>query len=572
LIGTEGWGLFFHRPFRGSFDLRGAEGRFEAVSAPSRPEERPLPLDVFVIRADTPGAVAAEYAGLTGKPAMPPKWALGYMQSHRTLAGHDEVISIAETFRRKKLPCDALIYLGTGYTPAGWNTGHGSLDFNPKVFDKPADILNRLHAEHFKVILHVNNAPRTLHGEIPPAEGEQPGRDQIATYWAKHERPLALGVDGWWPDDGDELPIEARLARHRAYFHGSLTARPNQRPFSLHRTGYAGMQRYGGWVWSGDVFTLWDTLAAHVPIGINFSLSASPFWGSDTGGFTPTRELSGELYVRWFQFSAFTPSFRSHGRLWHTRLPWGWNTGELGPNEVVAGTEGSAVPDPSELHNPHVEPICRRYLELRYRLMPYLYTAVREAHDTGMPIMRALWLHYPDDPKAVSRGDEYLWGRDILVAPVIEKGTTHRMLYLPRGPWYDYWSRTPVMGGQEITRYVNLSTMPLYVRAGAILPLDPPRQYVAEPTDQPTILTIYTGADGDFVLYDDDGVSLDYLRDVATWTRLRWDDQARSLTIEPDPRSARKSDQARRFVVRLVPTNRSRSVDYTGQRTVVKWD
>jgi alpha-glucosidase (family GH31 glycosyl hydrolase) len=572
LIGTEGWGLFFHRPFRGSIDLRGAEGRFEAPGQSRRPEELPLPLDVFVIQAETPGAIAAEYAGLTGKPAMPPKWVLGYMQSHRTLAGPDEVIQIAETFRKKRLPCDALIYLGTGYTPAGWNAGHGSLEFNPKVFDKPAEILDRLHAAHFKVILHVNNAPRTLHGEIPAAAGEQAGSDQIATYWARHQRPLALGVDGWWPDDGDELPIEARLARHRAYYHGSLAARPNQRPFSLHRTGYAGMQRHGGWVWSGDIFTLWDTLAAHVPIGVNFSLSASPFWGSDTGGFTPMRELTGELYVRWFQFSAFTPSFRSHGRVWHTRLPWGWNTGELGPNEVVAGTEGSVAPDPSELHNPQVEPICRSYLELRYRLMPYLYSAVREAHDTGMPIMRALWLHYPDDPKAASRGDEYLWGRDILVAPVVEKGTTHRKLYLPRGRWYDYWSRSPVMGGQEITRYVNLSTMPLYIRAGAILPLDPPRQYVAEPTDQPTTLTIYTGADGEFVLYDDDGASLDYLRDVATWIRLRWDDRGRNLTIEPQERSTIKPDRPRRFQVRLVPANAARTVEYRGQRTVIEFD
>jgi len=572
LIGTEGWGLFFHRPYRASFDLRDAQGYFEARTASSRAEERPLPLDVFVIRADAPRAVVSEYAALTGKLAMPPKWALGYMQSHRTLAGPDEVIDIAQTFRRKKLPCDALIYLGTGYTPAGWNRGHGSLDFNPKVFDKPAEILDRLHAQHFKVILHVNNAPRNLHGEIPPARGERPGPDQIATYWARHEGPLKLGVDGWWPDDGDELPVEARLARHRMYFDGSLATRPGRRPFSLHRTGYAGMQRYGGWVWSGDVFTLWDTLAAHVPTAVNSSLSSSPIWGSDSGGFTPTRELTGELYVRWFQFSTFTPSFRSHGRVWHTRLPWGWNTGESGPNEVVAGTEGSAPPDPSELHNAQVEPICRRYLELRYRLMPYLYTLVREAHDTGMPIMRALWLHYPDDPRATARGDEYLWGRDILVAPVVEKGTTHRRLYLPRGLWYDYWSPAPVMGGQEITRYVNLSTLPLYVRAGAILPLDPPRQYVDEPTDQPATLAVYTGADGEFVLYEDDGASLDYLQNVATWTRLRWNDHARSLTIEPDEKSTKKPDRPRRFQVRIVPSNMSRSVEYRGERASVNFD
>jgi alpha-glucosidase/alpha-D-xyloside xylohydrolase len=572
LIGTEGWGLFIHRPYRGSFDLRDAEGRFEARLEPGPASDRPLPIDVFVIRADAPAVVLEEYAGLTGKPAMPPRWALGYMQSHRTLAGPEEVLDVAETFRRKRLPCDALIYLGTGYTPSGWNTGHGSLDFNPRAFDKPADMLNRLHEQHFKVILHVNHAPRTLHGEIPPTPDEAAGPDRIATYWERHKGPLGLGVDGWWPDDGDELPIEARLARHRMYHNGSLAARPGQRPFSLHRTGYAGMQRLGGWFWSGDVFSLWDSLAAHVPVGINASLSVSPFWGSDTGGFTPTKELTGELYVRWFQFSSFTPSFRSHGRSWHTRLPWGWNTGELGPAEVVEGTEGSAAPDQSELHNPQVEPICRRYLNLRYQWMPYLYSAAREAHDTGMPIMRALWLHYPDDPQAVACGDEYLWGRDILVAPVVEKGVTKRTLYLPRGRWYDYWSRTPVMGGQEITRYVNLGTMPLYIRAGAILPTDHPRQYVDELADQPTTLQVYTGADGEFVLYEDDGVSTDDLRAGASWTRMRWDDRSRTLTVEPLEKSARKPDRPRRFEVLLMPRNVLRPVEYAGQRVEVKFN
>jgi alpha-glucosidase/alpha-D-xyloside xylohydrolase len=572
LIGTEGWGLFFHRPYRGTFDLRGAEGRFEARRGPAGPQEAPLPLDIFVIRADPASAVVSEYAELTGKPALPPKWALGYMQSHRTLAGPEEVVKIAETFRSKRLPCDALIYLGTGYTPSGWNTGHGRLDFNPRVFDKPADMLNRLHEQHFKVILHVNNAPRTLGGEIPPAPGEQLGPDRIATYWEQHKGLLALGVDGWWPDDGDELPIDARLARHRMYHAGPLAARQSVRPFSLHRTGYAGMQRFGGWLWSGDVFSLWDTLAAHVPVGINASLSVSPFWGSDTGGFTPTKELTGELYVRWFQFSSFTPSFRSHGRAWHTRLPWGWDTGELGPGEVVAGTEGSAAPDLSELHNPQVEPICRRYLTLRYQWMPYLYSAVREAHDTGVPVMRALWLHYPDDPEAVARGDEYLWGRDVLVAPVVAKGASSRSLYLPRGLWYDYWARSPVMGGQVVTRYVNLATMPIYVRAGAILPTDPPRQYVDEPTDRPMTLNVFTGTDGEFVLYEDDGMSVEDRDSAASWTRLRWDDRSRTLSVEPGEKSGKGSARSRTFEVVLIPRNARRSVGYSGQRVDVKFD
>jgi alpha-glucosidase/alpha-D-xyloside xylohydrolase len=571
LIGTDGWGLFVHRPYRGAFDLRDADGRFLPRQESGNATDAPLPLDLFVIHADSPLAVLSEYAAITGKPALPPKWTLGYMQSHRTLAGPEEVQGVAETFRRKGLPCDGLIYLGTGYTPSGWNTGHGTLEFNPKVFDKPADILARLHEQHFKVVLHKNAAPRTLHGHIPPADGETLDRTHIANYWDRHRPLMKLGVDGWWPDDGDELPIESRLARHRAYSDGWLTDRPDQRPFSLHRTGYAGMQRSGGWVWSGDTFCLWSTLAAHVPVGVNASLSMTPFWGSDTGGFTSTKELTGELYARWFQFSAFTPSFRSHGRVWHTRLPWGWNTGEIGPNEVVRGTSGSAAPDVSELRNPEVEPICQRYLTLRYQLLPYIYTAAREAHDTGLPLMRALWLHYPDDPKSVACGDEYLWGRDILVAPVVQKGVSQRTVYLPPGEWYDYWSNARVMGRQTVPRYVNLATLPLYVRAGAILPLDPPRQYVDEPTDKPLTLKVYPGADGEFVLYEDDGASLDYLRDIATWTRFKWNDRSRTLTIEPHERSAGKAGAPRRFEVWLVPGNARRTVDYAGQRAEVKF-
>ena len=187
--------------------------------------------------------------------------------------------------------------------------------------------------------------------------------------------------------------------------------------------------------------------------------------------------------MRWFQFGAFCPLFRAHGRDWHLRLPWGWNTGEIGPMELRGYSDGAAHPDPSELRNPHVEPICRKYLELRYRMLPYIYTAARQCADTGLPMIRAMWLHHPDDPKAVATGDQYLWGRDLLVAPVVEKGAISRRVYLPRGTWFDFWTEERVEGGRDIERPVDLETMPLYVRAGAVIPLDPIRQYSSEPVD-----------------------------------------------------------------------------------------
>jgi alpha-glucosidase (family GH31 glycosyl hydrolase) len=543
VIGTEGWALFFHTP-EGRIDLRDDKGRFI-------PKTNGV-LDLFVIDVREPSDALAEYIRLTGRPAMPPKWALGYFQSHRTLAGPEEPLEIARTFREKKLPCDALIYLGTGYCTNGWNTGHGSVTFNTNAF-VPENI-RALHDENFKVVLHVNRAPRNL--------------ADIQQYWSRHQETFALGVDGWWPDDGDELPLESRLTRHRCYYEGPLQDRPNARPWSLHRTGYAGVQRYGGWIWSGDTDSKWETLAAHVSVGLNHGLSLTSFWGSDTGGFYPTRELTGELYTRWFQFSAFCPSFRSHGRTWKLRLPWGWNTGDYGP------IENNRNVDPSELHNPDVEPICRKYLELRYRLLPYNYTMAREAHDTGLPMMRALWLHYPDDAEAVKLGSEYLWGRDLLIAPVIEKGATSRRLYVPAGTWYDWWTGDKVRGKRWIDRPVDLATLPLCARAGAIIPLDPIRQYTTQPVTEPTTLRIYPGADGTFTLYDDDGQSLGY-RDgsdpKAVWIRFTWDDSKRRLTVEPDKRMKKWVGRAWFFTPELVGSNTpGKQIEFRGEKLDLK--
>jgi alpha-glucosidase/alpha-D-xyloside xylohydrolase len=577
LIGTDGWALFAHQP-EGQFDLREGRGRF----IPRVSSTNGILLDLFIINVDQPAGALAEYIRLTGRPALPPKWALGYFQSHRTLAGPEEPLHIARTFRDKELPCDALIYLGTGYCTNGWNTGHGSLMFNTNAF-VPENI-GALHDLNFKVILHVNHAPRNLVGSLlespkdlgKPKMNSDPGVSKIAgenqspvslrDYWARHHDTFALGVDGWWPDDGDELPLAARLTRHLCYYEGPLQDRPNVRPWSLHRTGTAGVQRFGGWIWSGDTDGKWETLAAHVSVGLNHGLSLTPFWGSDTGGFYPTRELTGELYTRWFQFSAFCPSFRSHGRTWHLRLPWGWNTGEYGP------IENNRNVDPAELHNPEVEPICKKYLELRYRLLPYNYTTAREASDTGLPMMRALWLHYPNDPEAVKLGTEYLWGRDLLVAPVVEKGAKSRRVYLPEGTWYDWWTGEKFAGKRWIDRQVDLTTMPLYVRAGAIIPFDPVRQFTAQKMTKPTTLRIHPGSNGSFTLYDDDGQGLGY-RDGTdaemTWIRFHWDDSARRLTVDMDQRMGNWRGAAREFTAEVLGSG-AQQISFRGKRVEVK--
>src|SRR6185437_13372876 len=456
---------------------------------------------------------------------LPPKWALGFMQSHRTLSTEADILQEAKTFREKDLPCDTFIFLGTGFCPKGWNFGHDSFEFNTNVFtDDAKTVIQDLHADHLHVILHIvplqRDYPR-LHGNIPPQPGEILDKDHIANYWARHHELVADGVDGWWPDEGDWFDEPSRLARHRMYYEGPLSDQPDRRPWNLQRNGAPGMARYGGWIWSGDISSSWKTFAAQVKVGVNSSLSLSPYWGTDIGGFYPSadHEFTGELYARWFEFAAFCPSFRSHGRTWHLHLPWGWNTGETGP------VESRPAPDPSELHNAAVEPVCQKYLDLRYQLLPYTYTITREAHDTGLPLMRALWLQYPHDPEAVKLGDEYLWGRDLLVAPVTEKAAQTRQLYLPAGDWFDWWTNEKLSGHRWIDRPVDLATMPIYARAGAIIPFDPVRQYVSQPVNGPTTLKIFPGANGEFTLYDDDGESPRYLNgsDAKTiWIRFRW--------------------------------------------------
>ena len=343
----------------------------------------------------------AAYATLTGRPALPPLWSLGYQQSHRTLASRAEVVAEAETFRSKKLPCDALIYLGTGFCPSGWNTGHGSWDYNPAVFDDPPAVVGALRDLHFRVIPHIVIRAKEVAGSVTdPFDPKVVDESAAGSYWNAHRKVMPLS-DGWWPDEGDPLDIPSRLNRIRMYAEGEQLDRPAARPFALHRNGYAGMQRYAAFLWSGDVYSTWETLKTHIPIAINTGLSGIPLWGTDIGGFVPTKEFTGELYVRWFQFGAFCPSFRAHGRTWKLRLPWGWDTGSIGVDEIRSYGE-AANPGPEELHNAAVEPICRQYLELRYRLLPYLYSVIREGLDTGLPIIRALWLHHADDPVAVA--------------------------------------------------------------------------------------------------------------------------------------------------------------------------
>lgn len=594
LVGTDGWGLFVASPWvqvdlrdpaKGAFiptnDVRptaGVEKSATPVDAKQNVPAEAQGIDIFVFDAAEPAHFMKDLRDLTGAPAMPPKWALGYMQSHRELRDdkltpEELIVNVVETFRQKQIPVDSVVYLGTGFTPTGWNKPQPSFEFNPNVFtNDPKEVLKKLHDKHVKVVVHMRDLTAReqpqLVGSIPPGPDETIDRSHILPYWKRHEPLIEAGIDAFWPDEGDRFSVFERMTRVRMYYQGHLLTTPNVRPWTLNRNGVIGMARWGAWMWSGDIACRWNTLRDQIWIGQNTGLSITPYWGSDTGGFYTTSELSGELYARWFQFSAFCGSFRSHGRIWRLRTPWGWGLTDMG---FIEGQRD--LPAQQEMNNPAIEPIAKKYAELRYQLMPYTYTLAREAYDTGMPLMRALWLHHQNDKQALGQSQEYLWGGNLLIAPIYEKGATSRDIYLPPGTWYDWWDNSRHTGGTTVTRPVDLATMPIYVRAGSIIPFDPVRQYMAQPVTEPTTLKVYTGANGEFTLYEDDGISQNYLQNKGTWTKLSWDDTTKKLTITAAPPAGapNESTAVRQFKVELQPAGTVKQITYNGRLAEVKF-
>jgi alpha-glucosidase (family GH31 glycosyl hydrolase) len=454
--------------------------------------------------------------------------------------------------REKHLPCDAMIFLSTYGNAQGWNQGVGHLGFHKALLPDPADTLGRLQNElRLRVITHEYPV---IHPDAPgyaeaeqrgflldiaypappptPATASGDGRDAAHArqlyaenqrfldftnpeartwWWGQHRHLVELGVAGWWLDGGEgpsgPAPLHRGtplllhnafdLYRFRAFADGEAEDRPDGRTWMLCRSGAAGMQRLGAGTWSGDINTTFTTFEAQILLGLGLAMSGVPYFGTDIGGFYPNA-LNGELYARWFQFGAFAPIFRAHGWVWREHLPWA--------------------------HGPEVEAICRRYGELRMRLLPYLYTVAWQAHTRGLPLMRPLAMEYPDDPNVWELGRQYLFGPDLLVAPVTRAGATHWPVYLPAGLWYDFWTGERYEGGQAISVETPLDTMPLFARGGAIIPMGPVMQRTDErPLDDLTLL-VYPGnstQSGACILYEDDGATRDHQRGQFALTEIR---------------------------------------------------
>jgi alpha-glucosidase (family GH31 glycosyl hydrolase) len=543
LLSHRGYALFFDNSSAASVDVGRSDGGFWIEYACDKG-----PLIVYYLTGAGPRDVLGEAAALLGRAPMPPRWALGYMQSSRHFQGRDELRRLGETLREKRLPCDTLIFLSTYGEAKGWNSAVGRLECEPGLIPEPEVFFGDLRRCHFHVMTHeypVLHPESPLfpeaashkylvdagYAQAPPAsrppafyqEGQRYldfSQPEVREWWWRAHRDLVRwGVEAWWLDGGEGPPSGSTLRggsgavlhnrydvlRMQAFADGEAADRPGGRVYLLCRSGGPGMQRYGGACWSGDINNTFATFEAQVPAGLSIAMSGVPYWGTDIGGFFHPVPESPELFARWFQFGAFCPVFRAHGWVWRDHVPWA--------------------------HGPEVEEICRRYLELRYRLMPYTYTLAWQAHRLGLPLMRPLVLNYPDDPRVWDLGGQYLWGDDLLVAPVTRAGATQWPVYLPAGTWFDFWTHERFEGGQGIGAHAPLDRLPLFVREGAIIPTGPAMQYHDErPLDDVTLL-VYPGPRSSFTLYEDDGATRAYEKGRYALTEFDCTRGAGSVTL-----------------------------------------
>ncbi|MDI1363696.1 MAG: glycoside hydrolase family 31 protein, partial [bacterium] len=569
-------------------------------------------IDYYFVGGDSLDQVVSGYRELTGKAVAMPRWAYGFWQSRQRYEDQNQIVGVLKEYRDRKLPIDNVVMDWRYWKDDSW----GSHKFDETRFPDPQKMLDDIHGMngHFMISIWAKFYPTTEHYKELDAKGhmyhrniEQGALDWVGPgylnsfydpyskeardiYWRQVKDSLkGYGVDAWWmdsdePDMHSNLDIPERTLRmgptamgpgaefFNSYplihttgvFEGEHELNPDKRSFILSRSGFGGIQRNGVALWSGDVVARWDDLKDQISAGVNLSMSGIPNWTTDIGGFSVEDRYTNkdpahraewqELNLRWFQFGAFSPLFRSHGEFPFREIY----------NLADAGTE--------------VYQSLAWYDELRYRLMPYTLTLAGDIYHRDGSIMRGLVMDFPNDLKARDVNDEYLYGSAFLVAPVTAFKARSRQVYLPAGAtWYDFESGKAHAGGQTIKADAPLSRMPLFVKAGAIVPTTVVQQYVGEKPDAPITLVVYTGRDGTFELYEDDGLSNGYTRGAYSRIPISYDQASGRVTIGARSGAFAGMVDKRVFKVRFIgdgakPTDFDTvdaTVDYAGQPVVV---
>jgi alpha-D-xyloside xylohydrolase len=579
-------------------------------------------IDYYFVYGPTPDGVIAGYRDLTGQSPMYGKWAFGFWQCRERYTSQDEIVGVVEKFRSLKVPLDNIVqdwrYWGE---TENWN----STEFGNPLYPNPKEMVEKIHKNNAHIMISVwpsFGEKTAIYKELkekallfdfvtwPPEAGVRvydvfsPQARDI--YWKYMNKNLfSIGIDAWWldatePEQGDRQgKIDSTrtflgsfkrfrnafpLQTIKGVYENQRLNSSDKRVFILTRSAFAGQQHYGSSVWSGDIDGRWDVFRHQISGGLNFSMSGMPYWTTDIGGFFVRNDSYPqgvadpsyqELYVRWFQFGAFCPLFRSHGT--------------STPREIYNfGSKGYWAFDVQE-----------KYINLRYRLMPYIYSLAWKVTHGAYTIMRGLPMDFPKDTMVFNIDNQYMFGPSILVCPVTaaqytKKGEDSKQvgisdfstirstqLYLPKCTgWFDFWTGKITDGGQNWSCNTPIDIMPLYVKAGSIVPFGPYLQYATEKPADPVELRIYTGADATFELYEDENDNYNYEKDSYAIIPLKWDDKTQTLTIGNRKGSFPGMIKDRTFTVVFVKENHGTGVDiekqpdktvkYTGEQVLIR--
>jgi len=539
LLSSNGYGIFWNNGSRTRFNNRFVHALYISSEVADS-------IDYYFLYGPDFDKIIASYRELTGQAPLFGKWAYGYWQCKNRYDSQQELEAVAAKYRELHIPLDNIVQ-----DWFWWNT-MGEPVFN-KNYPDPKGLMDTLHKEHMHIMFSVwpyfrpgspvydDMDKRGFFVAKTQVSGFHPAGMALYDafnpearkyYWKLMDDALfKIGADAWWLDttepetegletnllvthkvalgNGARYANEFPLLTTTGVYQGQRAASDQKRVFILSRSGYAGIQRNSAAVWSGDVDPNWETFRRQIPAGLNLSVSGIPYWTTDIGGFVsanPDDPKYRELYIRWFQFGTFSPIFRAHG------------TRTTNQNEIWS-------------YGPEAQQILTSYDQLRYRLMPYIYSLAWKTTSEGYSILRPLVMDFRQDTRAQNVADEFLFGPALLVNPVTEPGATSRGVYLPDATWYDFWTGASLQGARSIVAQAPIERLPLFVRAGSVVPLGPDVEYATENPADPLEIRLYRGANGSFTLYEDENDNYNYEHGAHATIPFTWDEASHTLTI-----------------------------------------
>lgn len=529
---------------------------------------------LFVGDADE---VISAYRKVTGHTPMLPKWSFGYIHCRERFHNQNELLETAKRFRKEGIPLDLIVQDWQYWGKYGWN----AMKFDEQNYPNPSEMVSRLHQMNMRLMLSVWSKIDT-NSELGK-KAAQKGHyipntswidffdtDASDFYWENMSERLLkpYKIDAWWQDatepENDDLQSRRIMKgkeigeRYRniypnmvskTVYEGLRKDDPDRRAMIFTRSGYAGIQRYGSVLWSGDVGNDWQTLRYQITAGLGFNAAGLPWWTYDAGGFfRPHDQYTNKKYIermiRWIQVSTFLPFMRVHGYMSNTEP---WNYGEEAKNIITD---------------------C---IKLRYRLLPYIYSEAAKVSFSGSTIMRPLLFDFPHDKEALKQEVEYMFGQSLLISPVLKSSINEWTTYLPncKAGWYDFNTGKKYDGGQNVTTPVTLSHIPVFVKGGTILPYGPEKQWADQNNDAPMEIRIYPGSDANFELYEDEGDNYNYEKGEYSIIKFKWNDKKRILTIDNRQGAYKGMPAERTFII--CHNGIQRPIKYQGNRIKVKF-